>query len=400
MGTAEMTFSGIRVLDLGQIYNGAYCGLLCGFLGAEVIKLEPPTGENLRKRTEGRQVDSYAFNLLNLNKKGITLNLKEPKGKEIFRELVKKADVLIENFATGVMEGLGLGYEVLREINPRLIYASGKGFGTTGPYADFLAMDLTVQAMSGLMSVTGFPDGPPTKCGPALADFMGGVTLFGGIASALYQREKTHKGQYVESSMHEAVLPTLTSQLEGYFRLKGEAPERTGNRHGGLSTCPYNVYEARDGYVAIICVNNNHWLSLCQTIGREELAKNDKFSDNMKRCAQIDYIDEEINKWARTKTRSEIHKRMFEAHVPCAPVMKLSEVVNDPHHLERGMLRDIQHPEKGSVRVFGNPIRLSENKAAEFFSAPLLGQDNERVYKELLGFDAEEIRELKKQKII
>ncbi len=400
MATTGMTLSGIRVLDLGQIYNGSYCGLLLAFLGAEVIKLEPPTGENLRKRTEGKQVDSFAFNLLNLNKKGITLNLKEPKGKEIFRELVKKADVLIENFATGVMEGLGLGYEALRRINPRLIYASGKGFGSTGPYADFLAMDLTVQAMSGLMSVTGFPDGPPTKCGPALADFMGGVTLFGGIASALYQREKTEKGQYVESSMHEAILPTLTSQLEGYFRLKGEAPERTGNRHGGLSTCPYNVYEAKDGYAAIICVNNNHWQSLCRTIGREELARDEKFSNNMKRCAQIDYIDEQINRWTRTKTRSEIHRAMFKAHVPCAPVMRLAEVVNDPHHLERGMLRDIQHPEKGPVRVFGNPIRLSENTPAEFVSAPLLGQDNAQVYKELLGFDSEQIRTLQEQKII
>ncbi len=400
MGTAGMTLSGIRVLDLGQIYNGSYCGLLLGFLGAEIIKLEPPTGENLRKRTEGKQIDSFAFNLLNLNKRGITLNLKDPQGKEIFKELVKKVDVLIENFATGVMDQLGLGYEVLRQVNPRLIYASGKGFGSTGPYANFLAMDLTVQAMSGLMSVTGFPDGPPTKCGPALADFMGGVTLLAGILAALYQREQTQRGQYVESSMHEAVLPTLTSQLEGYFRLKGEAPERTGNRHGGLSTCPYNVYEAKDGHVAIICVNNNHWHSLCETIGREELAKDEKYSNNLKRCANIDYIDEEINKWTRTKSRFAIHKILFDAHVPCAPVLKLSEVVNDPHHLERGMLQDIEHPEKGSVRVFGNPIRLSENAPLKLTSAPLLGQDNDAVLQELLGIQPEEIKVLKEQKVI
>jgi crotonobetainyl-CoA:carnitine CoA-transferase CaiB-like acyl-CoA transferase len=400
MGTAGMTLSGIRVLDLGQIYNGSYCGLLLGFLGAEVIKLEPPTGENLRKRTEGRQIDSYAFNLLNLNKKGITLNLKDSKGKEIFKELTKKADVLIENFATGVMDQLGLGYEVVHAINPRLIYASGKGFGSTGPYSNFLAMDLTVQAMSGLMSVTGFPDGPPTKCGPALADFMGGVTLLAGILAALYQREQTLNGQYVESSMHEAILPTLTSQLEGYFRLKGQAPERTGNRHGGLSTCPYNVYEAIDGHVAIICVNNNHWNSLCKIIGREELAKDEQYSTNLQRCAKIDFIDGEINKWTQTKGRFEIHKILNDAHVPCAPVMKLAEVVEDPHHLERGMLQDIEHPEKGRVRVFGNPIRLSENKSVKLTSAPLLGQDNAAVYQELLGIGAEQIKSLKEQKII
>jgi formyl-CoA transferase len=400
MKTQGMTLSGIRVLDLGQIYNGSYCSLLLGFLGAEIIKVEPPTGENLRKRTEGQQIDSFAFNLLNLNKRGITLNLKHPKGKEIFKELVKQMDVLVENFATGVMEQLGLGYEVLREINPRLIYASGKGFGSTGRYSHYLAMDLTVQAMSGMMSVTGFPEGPPTKCGPALADFMGGVHLLAGILAALYQREQTQKGQFVESSMHETVLPTLTSQLEGYFRTEGQAPERTGNRHGGLSQCPYNVYEAQDGHVAIICVNNDHWQSLCTIIGREDMPKDERYSSNIKRCAQIDYIDEEINKWTRTKTRFEIHKILFDAHVPCAPVMKLAEVVNDPHHLERGMLLDIEHPQKGSVRVFGNPIHLSENKVMKPTAAPLLGQDNDAVFREFLGFGPDQLKVLKEQKVI
>jgi len=395
-----MPLSGVRVLDLGQIYNGNYCSMLLGFLGAEVIKLEPPTGENLRKRTEGQEIDSYAFNLLNLNKKGITLNLKHPRGKEMFRELVKKVDILVENFAAGVMDELGLGYEALRQINPRLIYGSGKGFGSEGPYSKYLAMDLTVQAMAGLMSVTGFPDGPPTKCGPALCDFMGGVTLLSGILAALYQREHTHKGQWVESSMHEAVLPTLTSPLEGYFRLKGQAPERTGNRHGGLSTTPYNVYEASDGYVAIICVNNNHWESLCKIMGREDLARDEKFSSNMKRCAQIDFVDELVNGWSRTKTRQEIHRALFEAHVPCAPVMKLAEVVNDPHHLARGMLQDISHPQKGSVRVFGNPIRFSDSKPLPLQSSPLLGQDNEAIYREWLGLRPEEVKALKEQKVI
>jgi len=400
MKTTGRTLSGIKVLDLGQIYNGSYCSFLLAFLGADIIKLEPPTGENLRKRTEGQEIDSFAFILLNLNKRGITLNLKHPKGKELFKELVQKVDILVENFATGVMDHLGLGYEVLHEINPRLIYASGKGFGSTGPYRHYLAMDLTVQAMSGLMSVTGFPEGPPTKCGPAMADFMGGLTLLAGILAALYQREHTQKGQFVESSMHEAVLPTLTSQLEGYFRTEGQAPERTGNRHGGLSQCPYNVYEAQDGYVAIICVNNDHWQSLCSIIGREDLPKDDRYSNNLKRCAHIDYIDAQINKWTRMKTRFEIHKILFDAHVPCAPVMKLAEVMNDPHHLERGMLLDIEHPQKGPVRVFGNPIRLSENRDMKPKAAPLLGEDNDAVFQELLGLGPEQIKVLKEQKVI
>lgn len=400
MEIGGITLSGIRVLDLGQIYNGSYCGLLLGFLGAEVIKLETPQGENLRKRTEGQEIDSFSFNLLNLNKKGITLNLKHPQGKQIFKELIKKMDILIENFATGVMDQLGLRYEVLNKINPQLIYASGKGFGSTGPYSNYLAMDLTIQAISGLMSVTGFPENPPTKCGPALADFMGGVTLLAGILAALYQRERTEKGQFVESSIHEAVLPTLTSQLEGYFRTKGQASERTGNRHGGLSLCPYNVYEARDGHVAIICVNNNHWHSLCKLIGREDLAKDENYSTNPKRCANIHYIDNEINNWTRTRTRFEIHKILFEAHIPCAPVMKLAEVVNDPHHLQRGMLIDIEHPQKGTVRVFTNPIHLSENKAMKPIAAPLLGQDNDAVFQKLLGIAPEQIKMLKDQNVI
>lgn len=400
METGGMALSGIKVLDLGQIYFGSYCGMLLGLLGAEVIKLESPTGENLRHRTEGQQIDSYAFNMLNLNKKGITLNLKHPKGKELFKELVKRADILIENFATGVMEQLGIGYEVLRHINPRLIYASGKGFGSTGPYSNYLAMDLTVQAMAGMISVTGFPEGPPTKCGPALADFSGGVHLLAGIMTALYQREHTQKGQLVEVSMHEAVLPMLTSQFEGYFRTKGQAPERTGNRHGGLSTCPYNVYEAREGHVVIICVNNNHWRNLCAEIGRQDLVDAEQYSSNLKRCAHIDFIDEEINKWTRTKNRFEIHKILNAIHVPSAPVMKLAEVVNDPHHLERGMLKDIEHPQKGRVRVFMSPIHLSASKTIEPIFSPLLGQHNEEIFKELLGVELNELKKLKEENII
>ena len=395
-----MTLSGIRVLDLGQIYNGSYCGMLMGYMGAEIIKLEPPFGENLRKRTQGETIDSFAFNLVNPNKKGITLNLKHPRGKDIFIELVKQSDVLIENFAAGVMEQLGLGYEALGKVNPRLIYASGKGFGLSGPYKDYLAMDLTVQAMSGIMSVTGFPDGPPTKCGPALVDFSAGIHLLAGILAALYQREHTQKGQFVEVSMHDAVLPTLTSQLEGYFRTGGKIPERTGNRHGGMATAPYSVYQAKDGHVAIICVNNHHWNSLCEIIGRNDLAEDERYSTNLKRCSYVDFIDQEVNRWTSGKTRFEIREILSEAHVPCAPVMKLAEVVNDPHYIERGMWQDIDHQQKGRIRVFGNPIHLSDNDAIPPTAAPLLGQDNVEVYKRLLGIGPEEINALKSEKVI
>jgi formyl-CoA transferase len=192
----------------------------------------------------------------------------------------------------------------------------------------------------------------------------------------------------------------LTSQFEGYFRTKGQAPERTGNRHGGLSTCPYNVYEAREGHVVIICVNNNHWRNLCAEIGRQDLADAEQYSSNLKRCAHIDFIDEEINKWTRTKNRFEIHKILNAIHVPSAPVMKLAEVVNDPHHLERGMLKDIEHPQKGRVRVFMSPIHLSASKTIEPIFSPLLGQHNEEIFKELLGVELNELKKLKEENII
>jgi crotonobetainyl-CoA:carnitine CoA-transferase CaiB-like acyl-CoA transferase len=390
---------GIRVLDLGQIYNGSYCGLLLSYMGAEVIKIEPPHGENLRKRTSGEQTDSFAFAMLNSNKRGVTLNLKSEKGKELFLELVKDADVVIENYAVGVMDRLGIGYDQLKMVNPKLIFASGKGYGSEGPYKDFLAMDLTIQAMSGVMSVTGYADGPPMKSGPAIADFMGGIHLVTGVLGALYSRERTGYGQKVEVSMHDAVLPTLTSPLEAYYRTNGTAPERTGNRHGGLSTAPYNVYESNDGHIAIICVNNNHWKSLCRVMNREELIDS-RFNTNMKRVANIDYIDEQINLWTKTMGKGEIHAILTEAHVPCAPILTLKEVVSDPHYMERGMIKEVDHPQKGKIHVFGTPIQLSDSEPIEPVAAPLLGQHNEEVYKELLGITPEQFELLKQEKIV
>ena len=236
-------FDGVRVLELGQIYNGPYCGLLLAQLGADVIKIEPPGGEQLRFRSH-QPIESHEFVMLNSNKRSVVLDLKTDAGRQALLDLVETADVLIENFAPGTMERLQLSPERLLEHNPRLVVASGKGYGSTGPYAHMSAMDITVQAMSGSASATGEPDGPPTKAGAAFVDFSGGIHLFAAISAALFQRERTGRGQIVEVSMHDTIYPMLASSLGGLHNHPDrELPERTGNRHSGMAVAPYNIYD-------------------------------------------------------------------------------------------------------------------------------------------------------------
>ncbi|MDP6564707.1 MAG: CoA transferase, partial [Alphaproteobacteria bacterium] len=246
MSASAYPLDGVTVLDLGQIYAGPYACFLMAMAGAEVIKIEPPHGEPLRRR-EGISGGSVPLAMLNANKRGITLNLKHERARELLRRMVGKADVLLENFAPTVMDRLGVGPEALMALNSRLIYASGSGYGRSGPRRDDLAMDLTVQAVGGVMSVTGFPDGPPVKAGPAICDFIAGTHLYGAVVTALFERERTGKGRLVEVAMLDAIFPTMVSNL-GMFYGQGDAiPHRTGNRHGGLSVAPYNVYAAKDG---------------------------------------------------------------------------------------------------------------------------------------------------------
>ena len=242
---AKSPLEGMLVLDLGQVYHGPYCGLLLSFMGARVLKIEPPEGDIVRRRK--RNVEPYPLVMLNSNKESVVLDFKHPEGKALFLRLVRRADVVVENFAAGVMDRLGLGWEVLRAENPRLVFGTGKGFGLSGPYRDLPAMDLTIQAMSGIMNATGFPDLPPVKAGPAVCDFLAAVHLFGGIMSALLHRERTGEGQLVEVSMHEAAVVALASALGAFMDGDGGVPERTGNRHPALAIAPYNVYPTRDG---------------------------------------------------------------------------------------------------------------------------------------------------------
>ena len=384
---------GITVIDLGQIYNGPYCTFLMAMAGARVIKIEPKTGEHLRRRSVVGGA-ALPFAMLNSNKACVTLNLKDPRGRDILIEMVRRADVLVENFAPGAMERLGLGYDVLRGHNDRLIYASGSGYGRSGPNRDYPAMDLTVQAMAGVMSVTGFPDRPPVKAGPALCDFFGGVHLYGALVTALYERERTGRGRLVEVSMQEAVYASLASNLGLFYGSGGATPPRTGNRHGGLAEAPYNVYPTRDGYIAIICVGETHWQSLARAMGRDDLLADPRFRSLAERVAHVDEIDALVSDFTSRFDKQELFDLLMRHRVPCAPVRDLVDVVNDVHMHQRGALQWIDHPIYGRVVLPNSPLRFDGVAPLPIAPSGELGRDNRAVFGDLLGYDAAEIEAL------
>ncbi|HEY3189004.1 MAG TPA: CoA transferase, partial [Solirubrobacteraceae bacterium] len=306
---------------------------------------------------------------------------------------VRQADAVVENFAAGVMDRLGLGGEVLRAENPRLVYGCGTGFGLSGPYRDLPAMDLTIQAMSGIMNATGYPDLPPVKAGPAVCDFLSGVHLCAGILGALLHRERTGQGQLVEVAMLEASVVALVSALGSVMDgTAATVPERTGNRHPALSMAPYNVYPTTDGYVAIFTASERHWHSVAKVLGREDLLSNPAFGSTPARAARGAEIDAMVEAWTRGRTKGEVMKILTEAHVPCAPVQKAHEVIDDPHLAARGLWVEVEHPRRGKTKVPISSIRLHGSAPSEVTRvAPMLGQDTDRVLSELLGLGAEEL---------
>lgn len=390
------SFANLVVLELGHIYNGPYCGLLFAHLGAEVIKVEPLGGERLRTRARG-DADPQEFIMLNSNKKSIALDLKSEEGKETFLKLVDKADVLVENYAPNTLDRLGLGLESLLERNPSLVIASGKGYGTTGPYSQMPAMDLTVQAMSGAIGSTGFADGPPVKSGPAFTDFSGGIHLFGGAMAALFDRTVTGKGQIVEVSMHDTIYPMLTSALSAlYNQPDNQLPERTGNQHSGLAIAPYNVYQAADGWLAIICASEHHFVRLAKALGLHEALDDPRFADPVTRAEHMDEIDALVTEATSKLTRAEISDLLGDVGVPFAPVKTLREVDQDPHLIEREMIRFVDHPENGRVPVVGNPLKMSAGlPAGDLGIAPKVGRDQAEVLGRLLGLSEEEAEALR-----
>jgi CoA:oxalate CoA-transferase len=293
-----------------------------------------------------------------------------------------------------VLDRLGVGYSVLSAINPRLIYGSATGYGLSGPDRDNLAMDLTIQAVSGIMSVTGFADGPPVKAGPAITDFISGVHLYAGILTALYDREITGRGRLVEIAMVETVYPAMASNLADVFNRKAAAL-RTGNRHGGLAEAPYNVYPASDGYVAIISVNESHWTGLTRAMGRPELADDARFKTVLDRLKHIDLTDRIVSEWSAQLKRNEITELCRANRVPCAAVRDLREVTEDKHLRARGMLREIEHPEYGDILVHRSPLVLHDAATPEYIPSARLGEHNSEILSEYLGLSGGEIEALR-----
>lgn len=385
--------AGLTVIDFGQIFQGPYATLLMAKAGAFVIKIEPPRGEPGRRRADPGKSATLPFAMLNQNKHAVTLNLKEKRGCELLFRMAERADVLLENFSPGTMDGLGVGWSRMHAINPRLVYATGTGYGITGPDRDNLAMDMTIQAASGIMSVTGFPDGPPVKAGPTLVDFMGGIHLYAGVVTALYERERTGEGRLVEIAMQETVYCSLASSIDYYYRT-GEIPPRPGNRQSGMNSAPYNVFPTSDGHVAIHVVTEAHFQNLLKAMGREELAVDPRFADNAGRVAHIDETDALVAEWTRTLPKMEVFARTKEYRIPCAPVRNPVEVMNDPHMHGRGMLERIDHPELGEIVVPSTPLRLHGADRVAAGASPTIGQHNAEIYGGWLGLSAAEIGEL------
>lgn len=390
--------AGVIVVDLGQIYNGPYATLLLAKAGATVIKIEPPGGEHLRKRKDSG--GAMPFAMLNSNKHSATLNLKTDQGKKILLEMVAKADVFVENFAPGTLDRLGVGWDVLSRINPKLVYGASSGYGLSGAARDYPAMDLTVQAMSGVMSITGDSDGPPLKAGPALCDFGGGVHLYGAIMTALFQRERTGRGRFVDVAMQDAVYPSMASNLAMWYQTGGKTPARTGNRHGGLAESPYNIYPTKDGFATITCVGEDHWRRLTEAMQRPDLLTDARYATRPERVKRLDEVDELVSRWSVTLGKYELFDLLTRHRVPCAPIRDLNEVVNDAGMHERGMLEWIDHPTFGRMVVPNSPLRFDGSPPLPATPSAELGQHNSQVYCDWLGYSEDDFAALKQNGII
>ena len=380
-----LPLTGLRVLDLGRIYQGPWCGTLLALAGATVVKVEAPGGEPAR----GPAGTTVPFALVNSNKFAITLDLKADRGRELFLDLVRGADVVVENFGPGVMERLGVGPERLLEVNPRLVYGGATAYGTSGPDRDKLGMDVTLQAYSGVMSVTGHPGTPPVKAGVAFVDFLGAANLYAGIVTALYERERTGRGRIVDIAMIDTIYPTLASNLASYYR-DGTTPQ-TGNGHGGAALVPYNVYPTADGHIALIVLTPRHWRGLCEAMGRPELADDERFRSNGRRYHNVGPLEDEITAWTTAHPRDEVVTALEAVRVPVAAVRRVPELVEDPHLHERGAVRRVEHPDLGEMVVPHSPLRFRGSEPLPLAPSPAVGADNRRIYAEWLGLDDAEI---------
>lgn len=396
---AKGPLSGIMVIDLSRILAGPYCTMLLGDLGAEVIKIEAPgRGDDSRQWGPPWAGGESAYYLsINRNKKSITLNLKTEKGREILRKLIEKGDVLVENFLPGTMERWGLGYKEVCEINPRIIYCSITGYGQYGPYKNRPGYDFIIQAQGGIMSITGPVEGPPMKVGVAIVDVTAGLFAAIAILAALYERESSGKGQYIDIALIDSQVAWLINVASNYL-ISGDIPRRYGNAHPNI--VPYELFKAKDGWFALGVGNDEQWQRLCQVIGCPEIAHDPRFATNPKRVENREELIPILQRIFQERRMDEWLTLLIEADIPCAPVNTIDQVLADPHVQARGMVLEVPHPTAGKVRLVGSPLKLSRTPVEIRSHPPLLGEHTEEVLINFLGYTKQEIAQLREEKVI
>jgi formyl-CoA transferase len=397
---------GVRVIDLTQFEAGPSCTETLAWLGAEVIKIEPPEGEQSRgASTDKRGVDSPYFMLMNANKKGVTLNLKHEKGKQILRDLIAKGDVFVENFGPGTIERMGFGYEEVKKINPRIIYAQIKGFAPDGPYANYLSFDMIAQATGGAMSLTGEAGGVPLRSGATIGDSGSGFHCAIGILAALYQRVSTNRGQRIEVVMQE-VVPNFCRIAFGAQALAGNKPAlRNGNQSVLGSTSPSEAYRCKGGGPNDYCfiyssrATNRHWERLLDFIGHPELKADERFSTPEMRFRNRQAVDELISGWTIQHDKREVMRLLGEAGVAAGAVFDTFELMNDEHMRKRGVFATVRHPVRGDFTLPGFPVKMSDS-TVDVVCSPLLGEHTEAVFGEVLGLSKAQVAGLREEKAI
>lgn len=395
----EGLLDGIVVLDLGRVLACPYAATMMADMGATVIKIENPKGgDDTRKMGPFVNGNSVYYANFNRGKVGVTLNLKEPEGKEIFKEMVKKADVVLENYRPGTMEKLGLGYDVLKEVNPGIIYGSISGFGHTGPLSKRAGYDIVGQAMGGLMSTTGWPDGPATRTGTPMGGVLGALNMTVGVLAALVNKQRTGKGEKVDVALVDSVAAAMEN-ITMIYQSTGRIPQRIGNRYE--STYPYDTFPAKDGDVVIAAGNNKLYAILCDVMGKPELKTDPRFAEVKDRVANHVAMREIIVPWTKQHTIDEVDKLLNDAGCPACPVNTLDRLVVDPQIAgARGMFPTIDQPGIGELQITAIPAHTTRTSTAPRKAAPLLGEDNADVYGKLLGLDEAKLADLKAKGVI
>ncbi len=391
---------GIRILDLSWVLAGPFCTMVLSDLGAEAIKVErPQTGDLARGNGPFIDGESSYFLSLNRGKKSITIDLQTPRGKEVFLELVKKADVVVENFVPGTMKRLGLDYEVVKKQNPRIIYASISGFGQTGPLARNRALDIIIQAMGGMMSITGEPGGQPVKPGASLGDITAGLFAAIGILAAVIERQKSGKGQMLDIGMLDCQLAVLENAFSRFFAT-GEVPVRLGTRHP--ASTPFQAFETEDGHIVIAMVGGtrNQWQMFCAITGLLDLIDDERYQTGESRTRHYDGLEPVLNKVMKTKTTGQWIEELTEIGIPCGPINNIEQAASHPQVLAREMIPEIPHPRLGKVKVINTPVKLSRTPGGIKGSSPDLGQDTPNILAEILGMSENEIESLREAGVI